>query len=176
MKRLVALAIATLLVIFCAVYVFTESLHAQTASKVQVKLSASGVAPREIEETTGNAIVRDYSQAWQAMAQALDQNRADVLGSSFVGIARKKLADAVEQQKKSNLRTVYVDRGHQLQAVFYSPEGSAMQLRDTAKYDLQVYDGNSLVSSEEVTQPYLVVMTPTADRWQVRVLQAVPGF
>ncbi len=147
-------------------------LAAPNASAPEVKLNGGGAGPREIEDTTGHAIVRDYAAAWQFMEQALAQNRADVLSSAFVGIAHDKLAQAVKNQQQAGLRTVYVDHGHTLKAMFYAQEGSSMQLRDVANYELQVFDGGKMIYSEQVTQPYIVVMTPTADHWQVRVMEA----
>ena len=46
-----------------------------------------------------------------------------------------------------------------------------MQLRDTAQYDLQVFDGDRLLYTQPTTATYVVLMTPAADRWMVKVLQ-----
>ncbi|MFB3813599.1 MAG: hypothetical protein ACE14L_05760 [Terriglobales bacterium] len=148
---------------------------ANAAAAAAVELNVDHAGPREVEEQTQRAIVRDYAAAWQAMAQALADNNAGALGDYWAGSARQNLLAAIEQQKSSGLRVRYVDRGHKLEGVFYSTEGSALQLHDTAQVEKQVLDGGKLVASENVTEHYVVVMTPTADRWQVRVLQAVPG-
>ena len=129
-----------------------------------------------MEDTTSRAIVRDYGRAWRDLSQALEQNRADLLGGSFVGIARDRLAAEIAAQSKAGLRTRYIDRGHKVQAVFYSPEGSAMQLRDVAQYEIDLLDGNDVVAKQDVTVNYLALMTVAEDRWKVRVLQAVPTF
>ena len=60
--------------------------------------------------------------------------------------------------------------------MFYSPEGSALQLHDTVTLQRELLDGNKVVATERLTAHYLVVMTPAADHWQVRVLQSVPDF
>ena len=60
----------------------------------RVDLSIGDTGPREVEDTTQKAIVRDYAAAWKTMAAALASNRADGLDSSFVGIARDQLAAA----------------------------------------------------------------------------------
>jgi hypothetical protein len=99
-----------------------------------------------------------------------------VLNGSFVGIARDRLAAEVAAQSKGGLRTRYIDRGHRVQAVFYSPEGSAMQLRDVAQYEIDVLDGGDVVAKQNVTVNYLALMTVAEDRWKVRVLEAVPSF
>ena len=67
-----------------------------------------------------------------------------------------------------------MDRGHKLEAIFYSPEGSAMQLRDTAKLEIEYLDGDTVVGREQVTAHYLALMTVAEDRWKVRLLQAAP--
>jgi hypothetical protein len=51
-----------------------------------------------------------------------------------------------------------------------------MELHDTAQYPLQIRDGDKTVHNERVTVHYVVLMTPAADRWVVRQLQAVPQF
>jgi hypothetical protein len=142
-------------------------------SAVQVELDGSAAAPRAIEDTTENAIVRDYGNAWSVMAAALDSNSAANLASGFTGTARDRLVERVQQQRRSGLRTRYVDHGHKLQAVFYSPEGSAMQLHDTAKLEEQILDGDNVVSSRQLTASYVVLMTVGEERWKVRLLQSL---
>jgi hypothetical protein len=141
---------------------------------VKVEFSSEGLSPREIEDTTEVAIPRDYATAWNALETALSQNRAAVLDNGFVGFARDRFAQRVADQKKSGMHVRYLDRGHKLQAIFYSPEGSTMQLRDTAQYELEVLDGDTVISSQPVTQNYIALMTVTEDRWKVRVLESVP--
>ena len=141
---------------------------------IKVEFNSDGAGPREIEDTTSAAIPRDYATAWNALETALNQNRAEALDAGFVGFARERLAQRIADQKKSGVRVRYVDRGHKVQAIFYSPEGSAMQLRDTARYDLEVLDGDTVITSQPATQNYIALMTVTEDRWKVRVLQAVP--
>ncbi len=142
----------------------------------QVQLNVDGVAPRQVEESTEQAIARDYAKAWQAIASAREQKDAALLGAAFVGVAKDELEQAIRDQQKSNLRVRYVDHGHKLQAIFYSQEGSALQLRDTASIETQVLDGGKVVRSDNATVNYVVVMTPAADHWQVRMLQGVAEF
>jgi hypothetical protein len=47
-----------------------------------------------------------------------------------------------------------------------------MQLRDHAQFDLQVLDGDKVIYEEPVNGEYIVLMTPGADRWMVRQMQA----
>jgi hypothetical protein len=61
-------------------------------------------------------------------------------------------------------------------ATFYSPEGSAVQLQDTAQLEIQLLDGGKIVSSQNVTRKYIAVVTVVEDRWKVRVLDAVQHF
>ena len=141
-----------------------------------VRLNADSISPRPIEELTGKNIARDYAFAWQTLAQALDQNRADLLEGYFTGFAKEAFARAVADQKKGGIRVRYIDHGHKVSAIFYSPSGDAMQLRDTAQLDVQILDGDKMVHQEQVALNYLVVMTPAADRWVVRLLETVPAF
>lgn len=137
----------------------------------KVVLDVSAVGPRQVEDSTERAIIRDYGRAWHDMADALSQNRTDVLPASFIGIAQQKLADRISAQKKVGLSTRIVDHGHRVQAIFYSPEGSAMQLHDSAQLELQVLDGGNIVGTQNVTANYIALMTVAEDHWKVRVLQ-----
>lgn len=134
------------------------------------------VAPRQVEDATEQAVLRDYSKAWENMAKAMEQNRADLLNASFTGFARERLGQSIDQQKSNGLTRKYVDRGHKLEVVFYSVEGSALQLRDTAQLELQLLDGNKVVHSEQVTLHYIAVLTPAENSWKVRMLEEVEGF
>ena len=140
---------------------------------VQVRLDASQIEPRGLEQLTGQAIVKTYSNAWKNMEAALEQNRPDLIDESFVGYAHDKLLSQVQEQKKNGLATRYVDHGHQVSATFYSPEGSAVQLQDTAQLEIQLLDGGKVVSSQNVTRKYIGVVTVVEDSWKVRVLDGV---
>jgi len=143
---------------------------------VQVRLDASQIQPRSLEQLTGQAIVKAYSNAWKNMEGALEQNRRELIDESFVGYAYDKLQSQVQEQKKSGLATRYVDHGHQVSATFYSPEGSAVQLQDTAQLEIQLLDGGKVVSSKNVTRKYVAVVSVVEDSWKVRVLDGVQEF
>jgi hypothetical protein len=137
----------------------------------KVQLNADNIAPRPIEDRTSEVVPRDYARAWQNMVQALDQNRADLLDGYFTGYAKDNLSKLIADQKRTGIRVRYVDHGHKLDALFYAPAGDAMQLRDHAQLEVQILDGGKLIHSEQLTQTYLVLMTPGADRWLVRDLE-----
>lgn len=131
-------------------------------------------SPRPLASQTAEAVVRDYLQSWQAMEAALQQNRGDLLAPDFIGTARDKLAAAVDGQVKANIHTQYEDRSHDIQIVFYSPEGLSVQLVDHVEYDQQVFHDGKLLASQPVRARYLVVLTPAEARWRVRIFQAQP--
>jgi len=103
----------------------------------------------------------------------LKENNAGILPQSFVGVAQEKFAQQIEKQKAAGISTNYVDRGHEVEVVFYSLEGSTMQLRDTATLEVQVLQDGKVIHSEQVQQQYVALMTVYGDSWKVRVLQAV---
>jgi hypothetical protein len=173
--RLLILAVAVALVLSGCLPLLSK-VFADTPDTVQVRLDASRIQPRPLEQLTGQAIVKVYSTAWKNMETALADNRIDLIDESFVGYAHDTLVSQVKQQKKNGLRTRYVDHGHQVEATFYSPEGSAVQLQDTAQLEIQVIDGDKVVSSQTVTRKYIGVVTVVEDSWKVRVLDGVPGF
>jgi hypothetical protein len=164
--------VAVLLMAVAALPLLRRVAAADAASNI--KLDVSNAGPREFEEQTQKSIVRDYGRAWATMRSALDQDNARILDQYFAGVAKDKLSQAISEQQRSGVRVRYVDRGHSLHALFYSPEGSAIQLRDDAQLEMQVLDGDKVVHSEQLTQPYLVLFTPAEDRWKVRLLEPLP--
>jgi hypothetical protein len=51
-----------------------------------------------------------------------------------------------------------------------------MELHDTAELDLRLTADGRVIHEEHVVLHYVVLMTPAADRWVIRQLQAVPQF
>lgn len=145
-------------------------------SPIEVQLNSKLAGPRALESLTENRILRDYRFAWSSMAHALEFNSLDPLEGPFAGDAKHCLHDTVISQQRSGLRQRYANQTHKLEAVFYAPEGDVMELHDTAEYQLQILDGDRIVHDEHVVTRYIVLMTPGADRWVVRQLQAVPQF
>lgn len=128
---------------------------------------------RTLQEQTATAAIRDYLEAWQSFKTALEQDRIDVLDRDFVGTEKEKLKGTIQQQDAAGIRTSYQDRVHDIQIVFYSPDGLSLELTDNAEYDVQVLDHNKSVGTQRVRARYIVVMTPAETRWRVRVFEAV---
>lgn len=174
MKSLLRVTLAAMLIAGAALVLPNQQILADSQTSISVNVQNAG--PRKVEDTTQRSVARDYAAAWTAMVQALDQNRTDVLGANFTGTANDKLTASITEQRKSGLHQRIVDRGHNVQAVFYSPEGSAMELHDTAQVQLQLMDGSKVVHSEDATLHYVVLLTAAENSWKVRVLEAVPSF
>ncbi len=143
------------------------------AGAQELKLTGSP-AGREMQEATRQSIARAYSHAWQVWADAVAQNREDLLDAAFLGTARENFAQLIRHQKASGLRQRCVDRGHKVELLFYSPEGLSVQLRDRAQFEVQILNGDSVIHREQVTMNYIALLTPTEVTWKVRLLQAVP--
>jgi hypothetical protein len=141
-----------------------------------VTIDAAHTQPREVEETTTTALQRDYGLAWRTLAQAMEENRPSLLNAAFVGIAKDKLTQAINDQARHGLKRRYIDRGHKIQVVFYSIDGSAIEMHDTARIEIQLLDGSKIVHSEQATHHYIALMSPGENSWKVRILQSVPGF
>jgi len=140
---------------------------------VQVE-AGDAFGPRTIETQTQNAVIRDYLQAWRSLDNAFQQNRPELLDQDFVGIAKQKLADTIQEQKQLGIRALYQDQAHDVGLAFYSPEGLSVQLIDKVEYDVQVMDHEKTLGTQHVHARYVAVLTPTEVRWKVRVLQAAP--
>lgn len=146
------------------------------ANELQIAVNVRDAGPRAVEETTQKAVARDYTAAWQSMSDALDKNRSDYLAANFVGTASEKLNQTISEQQKAGVHQRIQATSHSVNAVFYSQEGSAIQLHDTANVQIQLLDGDKIVSSQNATVKYVVLMTAAESSWKVRVLEAVPSF
>lgn len=131
--------------------------------------------PRVLNEQTRTAVIKDYLEAWASLRTALAGNQADLLDRDFVGTAKEQLVDAIHQQVTSGLATRYLDRSHDLQIVFYSPEGLSVELTDTVAYEVQLLSQGKVLSTQQEQTKYVVVMTPSEVRWRVRILQGEPS-
>jgi hypothetical protein len=141
-----------------------------------ITLNATAAQPRALEPSLQQSIRRDYLRAWESVSAALQSGDPALLDQYWVGVAHDKLQRLIADQARTGIRLQFVDRSHQLQAVFYPKDGATLLLHDTASGELQVLDSGKVVHAEAVTQKYVVLMTPGADRWYIRVLQSVPGF
>ena len=145
-----------------------------SSSLPSVRLTVSR-GPREIEDLTRQKILHDYAAAWQSLDAGLEQNRAELVNDYFTGFAKDEFTRTIQVQSATGIHRHYVDHGHELEVLFYSPDGGVMQLQDNVEYEVQIFDGERLLHSETMTARYLVLMTPAADRWMVRLLQDVPA-
>jgi hypothetical protein len=162
----------TLLLILCVGFAATSG---SRAAQVAVRLEPVRFqGPRSLTDQAKTALIRDYLHAWQGLNSALDQNRPELLEADFVGTAKDRLAETVQQQSKLGIHTRYQDRSHDLQILFYSPDGMSVQLTDEVEYDVQVIDHDNVVATQRESARYLVVLAPAEVRWRVRVFQATP--
>jgi hypothetical protein len=161
--------IKSLLVIF-SVFATTFA-HAAESATVHVE-PTNLQGPRPLEKQTEAAAIRDYLESWQSLRASLEQNRTDMLDRDFVGNAKDRLTEAIQEQASLGIRTRYQDRAHDIQILFYSPEGLSIQLRDDVEYDVQVLDHEKVQTDQRVRARYIVILTPAEVRWRVRIFQA----
>jgi hypothetical protein len=143
-------------------------------TKPKVELNVDRAVPRDVDDAVRKAIIRDYSSAWQAIGAALADNNISPLHDNFIGFALDKLTQRVTDQQHAGLKTRLTDRGHEVEAIFYSLDGSAIELKDTATIDTEILDGTTVIHSDRAQVQYYVVMTGAEDRWKVRVLESAP--
>jgi hypothetical protein len=169
LARLLVLTLGVVLVISGAVPLLKRIL---ADTKPSVQLEVKNAQPREVEDVTQNAIVRDYTLAWQAIGTSLANNTLQPLNDNFVGFALDKFTQRVKDQKQNGLTTRIIDHGHKVEAIFYSNDGAAIELKDTASVETQVLDGSTVIHSDQAQIQYYAVMTGAEDRWKVRVLES----
>jgi hypothetical protein len=160
------------LAMLCTLLAASGALAADQGSVRVEPLTLHG--PRPLASETQTAVVRDYLAAWQSLSEALDQNRVGLLDQDFVGAAKEEFAATIDEQARLGLRTRYQERSHDIQIVFYSPEGLSIQLVDNIEYDVQLLDHEKTLATQLVHARYVAVLTPTQLQWKVRVLQAEP--
>ena len=151
-----------------------RSLATEPATLLRANFSQA--TPRAVEELTQHSILRDYGHAWDTLANALNENDGASLNAYFAGAAKTQMEGAIESQKRTGIRTEYLSPSHTLDAVFYAPEGDLMELHDTIEVEVRVSANQKTIHDERVVLRYVVLMTPAADRWVVRQLQAVAQF
>ena len=169
LARMLILSLGVMLAISGAVPLLQQIM---ADSKPSVELNVKNTQPREVEDVTQNAILRDYTLAWQAINTALANNTLQPLNENFSGFALDQLVQRVKDQKQNGLSTRIIDRGHKVEAIFYSPDGAAIELKDTASIETQVLDGGTVIHSDQAQIQYYAVMTGAEDRWKVRVLES----
>ena len=156
-----------------ATFVAAASFLAMAQSAPSVHLDADGLSPRPIEQLTGTTIAHHYAQAWTDLALAMESGQTGGLGEEFTGFAKDRLSKRIAEQRGAGIHVRIVDHGHQLKAIFYSADGTAMQLIDHAQLEIQTFDGSKLLNTENTPREYMVLMTPGADRWYIRDLEEV---
>lgn len=127
---------------------------------------------RVVEKQTASSVIKGYLEGWTALQQALDLNQVSKLDPAFVGVARDKLTETIDSQSKLGIHTRYQALSHDLQIVFYSPEGLSIQLADNVEYKQEVLKKDTLLATAVVRRRYIVVLTPSETRWQIRIMQA----
>ena len=175
MKRTwITLLVLALAAMVAATTLLQAAANVAANAKPKVDLNVDQAVPRDVDDAVQQAIIRDYSLAWQAIGTALADNNVSPLNDNFIGFALDKLTQRVTDQQHAGLKTRLIDRGHKVEAIFYSLDGSAIELRDTATMDTQILDGNTVLHSDRAQIEYYVVMTGAEDRWKVRVLESAP--
>lgn len=143
------------------------------AGQAQVRVEPPDLrSPRPLEQQTATSVVRDYLESWKSFKSAFEQNRAGLLDTDFVGIALDKLKSTIGEQAAAGITTRYVDQSHDIQIVFYSPDGLSVQLVDKVVYQEQVLKAGKVLASQPMRARYIAVLTPAAARWRVRIFQA----
>jgi hypothetical protein len=146
---------------------------AVTAAQSTVRVEAADLkGPRTLQKQTADAAIRDYLQSWLRLESALEENRTDLLDSDFVGGARDILGKTIEDQAALGISMRYHDSSHDLQIVFYSPEGPLIELTDNVQYDVDLLDHHNSGTRQHLSARYIAVLTPSDSRWRVRMLQA----
>src|SRR5262249_61034478 len=102
-------------------------------------------------------------------------NNPGVLNENFVGLALDKLTRRIRDQESLGLRTRIIDRGHKVEAIFYSFDGSPMELKDTATIETQILEDRTLIHTDRAQIQFYAVMTGAEDHCKARVLERAPA-
>ena len=135
--------------------------------------SSNAPGPRPLPEQTRAAVTHDVIHAWRSLAAALEDNRADLLDGDFTGTAQERLSETIRHQIALRLSTSYKNIAHDVQIVFYSPEGLSIEVIDRVEYDVSLVAHRTVKTTQHVRTRYVIVLTPAEVRWKVRFLEAV---
>ncbi len=155
--------------VICVILATASSAMAQSGVRVEKSVL---LGPRPLQEQTQSAAIQNYLDAWQCLSNALEQNNPDILDRDFAGSAQAHLASAIKNQIGLGIHTSYRHASHDIQIVFYSPEGLSIELTDNVDYDVQVFDQDKMLTTKHVRARYIAVLTPAEVNWRVRLLQA----
>ena len=159
-----------------AIFALLSVATAFAADQPNVRIEATNLSgPGHLEDQTAKAVIRDYVESWKAFGSAFEQNRPDLLDRDFfVGSLRPRTTPvcAIREQNTLGIHTRYRDRSHDIQILFYSPEGLSIELADNVEYDVEVLINQKSTTVQQVHARYIVVLTPAELRWRVRVFQA----
>jgi hypothetical protein len=168
--RFLVLALGAVTAISGAAPLLVRAL-ADNSNPPTVQIASDGVEPRQVEDTTQQNITKIYSRSWQDLDKALSKNDASALAPSFVGFARDRFASQIKGQQASGISSRVIARKHDAKTVFYSVEGSALEIHDNVEVERQILDGSKVVSSEVKMVPYVAILTTTDDGWKIRLLE-----
>ena len=165
----------SLLRILSVASVLGGTVAAFAADQPSVRIETPNLqGPRQLQQQTAKAAIQNYLDSWIVLGDAFSQNRPDLLDQGFIGDAEDKLAGTIKQQLSDGVHTVYHDKSHDVKILLYSPDGMSIELADAVQYDVQLYDHDKAIGTEQVHARYIVVLTPTEVRWRVRIFQAQP--
>lgn len=165
------LALSAMLMSAAALSAAAATAAAQ-ASEPSVQVQPAHLqVPRPLAEQTEKAVIRDYLRSWKAMSAALEQNAPGRLNADFIGTAKDKLTETIHEQAAAGIHTRYDDQSHNVQIVFYSPDGLSVELVDNVEYEMRIFDHDHLVTTHPEQARYIVLLTPAEVSWRVRVLQ-----
>ena len=150
---------------------FLSGVSDQPTSTVE---PTDSVGPRTLEKQTETAVVRDYLQAWHSLSGALEQNRVDLLDADFVGTAKEKLSDTIQEQAKLGIQTRYRRQSARCATGLLLAGRTIDSTSGYGDYDVQLIDHEKPQITQHVRARYVAVLTPTEVRWKVRVFQAEP--
>ena len=144
---------------------------ADASAPPAITINTSAVEPRQLEDTTTQSVSRAYAKAWADLDRALSNNDASALNAGFVGFARERYANQIDDQLKAGMSLHLTARAHNASATFYGIEGSSLEVRDNVQLERQILDGGKVISTETKTVPFVAILTVVDDGWKVRVLE-----
>lgn len=168
--RFAVLALGAITAISGAAPLLVRAL-ADNSNAPSVQITSAGVQPRQIEDDTQQKISKIYSRSWQDLDNGLSKNDASALAPSFIGFARDRYVNQIKAQQASGISSHVIARKHDAKAVFYSVEGSAIEIHDNVEVERQILDGSKVVASEIKMVPYVAVLSTTDDGWKIRLLE-----
>ncbi len=155
-------------------------LHAEVInSKIytpKINWDISAVEGRPMEKPTLQEIEDDYLKSWYVRNNSYKTNNTHGIADFYTDNARVNLHEIIKLNEAQNISIEATTLHHSPKVEFYSADGQLVVLTDEEVVEYQkVYQNEKLVTIQEDTSAYQVMMLLEDGFWRIRHLVKIPS-